>query len=311
MRSTTRSPTPGLSHCVGGSGDRRYPHPVTTSEQLAVVTVTYSPGAHLEAFLLGVAGATSLTPQVVLADNGSTDGAPEAAVAAHPHLQLVRTGENIGYGAAVNRAVAGLPGTVEWVLVSNPDVRLAPGSLDELLAVAARWPRAGALGPLVREPDGSVYPSARAVPELVSGTGHALLGRAWPGNPFSAAYRRTGEEPVERTAGWLSGSCLLLRRSAFRSVGGFDSRYFMYFEDVDLGDRLSRGGWLNVYAPSAEVVHEQGHAANRTPAVMLLAHHASAYRFQAGRHPGWRGAPVRLGLRAGLALRRRLALRSA
>lgn len=284
---------------------------MTTSSQLAVVTVTYSSGAHLAAFLAGVAGATTLAPRVVLADNGSTDGAPEAALAAHPDVELLRTGENIGYGAAVNRAVAGLPAEVEWVLVSNPDVRLATGSLDELLAVAARWPRAGALGPLVREPDGGVYPSARAVPDLVAGTGHALLGRVWPGNPFSAAYRRTGDEPVERTAGWLSGSCLLLRRSAFRSVGGFDSRYFMYFEDVDLGDRLSRAGWRNVYAPSAEVVHEQGHAAHRAPAAMLSAHHASAYRFQADRHPGLRGAPLRVALRAGLALRSRLAVRSA
>ena len=283
---------------------------MTTSEQLAVVTVTYSPGAHLESFLAGVAGATVLQPHVVLADNGSTDGAPEAAVAAHPGVELLRTGENIGYGAAVNRAVAALPADVEWVLVSNPDVRLAPGSLDELLAVAARWPRAGALGPLVREPDGTVYPSARAVPDLVSGTGHALLGRVWPGNPFSAAYRRTGQDPVERTAGWLSGSCLLLRRSAFRSIGGFDSRYFMYFEDVDLGDRLSRAGWLNVYAPGAEVVHEQGHAADRAPRAMRSAHHASAYRFQSERHPGLRGAPVRLVLRAGLGLRSRLTQRS-
>jgi N-acetylglucosaminyl-diphospho-decaprenol L-rhamnosyltransferase len=283
----------------------------TTSEQLAVVTVTYSPGAHLESFLTGVRAATVLQPRVVLADNGSTDGAPEAAVAAHPGVELLRTGENLGYGAAVNRAVAALPAAVEWVLVSNPDVRLRPGSLDELLAVAARWPRAGALGPLVREPGGEVYPSARAVPDLVSGTGHAVLGRVWPGNPFSAAYRRTGEQPVERTAGWLSGSCLLLRRSAFRSVGGFDARYFMYFEDVDLGDRLSRAGWWNVYAPSAEVVHEQGHAARRAPGPMLAAHHASAYRFQADRHPGVVGAPVRLALRAGLAVRSRVAVRTA
>lgn len=270
---------------------------------LAVVTVTYSPGAHLAAFLASLAGATTLAPRVVLADNGSTDGAPEAAAAADPRVELLRTGENIGYGAAVNRAVAALPADVDRVVVANPDVRWGPGSIDALLAAGRRWPRAGALGPLVREPDGTVYPSAREQPALLAGTGHALLTRAWPGNPFSGAYRRAGEEPVEREAGWLSGSCLLVRRDAWESVGGFDSRYFMYFEDVDLGDRLTRAGWRNVYVPAAEVFHDQGHAADRAAAVMLAAHHDSAYRFLADRHRGPAAAPLRLALRGALAAR--------
>jgi N-acetylglucosaminyl-diphospho-decaprenol L-rhamnosyltransferase len=264
---------------------------------LAVVTVTYSPGEHLEAFLASLATATTLRPTVVLADTGSVDGAPERAVAAHDHVRLLRLGENVGYGAAANRAVAGLEADVDVVVVANPDVRWAPGSLDVLLDAARRHPRAAALGPLVREPDGTVYPSAREQPSVVSGSGHALLTRVWPGNPFSRAYRRTGEEPAERTAGWLSGSCLLLRRDAFASVGGFDSRYFMYFEDVDLGDRLARAGWLSVYVPTAEVHHDQGHAADRAPAAMLAAHHASAARFTGERVPAVVAAPLRWGLR--------------
>jgi len=284
---------------------------VLNSGDLAVVTVTFSPGEHLAVFLDSLDAATTLNPQVVLADNGSTDGAPQHAAATRDRVALLATGANIGYGAAVNRAVAGLPEQVQWVLVANPDIRFHQGSLDMLLGAAEQWPRAAALGPLVREPDGRVYPSARAVPDLVSGTGHALLSRVWPANPFSAAYRRTGEVPRQRTAGWLSGSCILLRRSAFCSIGGFDSRYFMYFEDVDLGDRLTRAGWHNAYVPDAEVVHEQGHAANRAPAQMLAAHHASAYRFQADRHPGMAGAPVRWVLRAGLAARHWAAIRSA
>lgn len=274
-----------------------------------MVTVTFSPGEHLAAFLGSLAAATDLAPHVVVADNGSTDGAPQAAVTGG--VELLEMGGNVGYGAAVNRAVAALDPAVTWVLVSNPDVVLAPGAVDELLAAARRWPRAATVGPLVREPDGAVYPSAREVPDLVVGTGHALLGTVWPANPFSARYRRSGRVPVERTAGWLSGSCLLVRRSAFEGVGGFDSRYFMYFEDVDLGDRLARAGWLNVYAPGAEVVHAQGHAANQAAAAMRAAHHDSAYRFTAERHPGVRGLPLRLGLRAGLAVRSRLTPRAA
>ncbi|GAB2911966.1 glycosyltransferase family 2 protein [Rhodococcus aerolatus] len=274
---------------------------------LAVVTVTYSPGEHLEVFLASLAAATTEDPVVVLADTGSVDGAPERAVAGHPRVQLLRLGENVGYGAAANRAVAALDPGVDLVVVANPDVRWAPGSLDVLLDAARRTPRAGALGPLVREPDGAVYPSAREQPSLLAGSGHAVLSRVWPGNPFSRSYRRSGEQPVERDAGWLSGSCLLLRRAAFASVGGFDSRYFMYFEDVDLGDRLVRAGWRCVYVPAAEVHHDQGHAADRAPAVMLRAHHESAARFTGERVPAVLAAPLRWGLR----LRARLAVRRA
>jgi N-acetylglucosaminyl-diphospho-decaprenol L-rhamnosyltransferase len=86
----------------------------------------------------------------------------------------------------------------------------------------------------------------------------------------------------------------------------------MYFEDVDLGERLALAGWRNRYVPGAEVVHTGGHATTATPDVsvrMLTAHHESAYRFLADRHPGPRWAPLRLVLRAGLGVRRRLAVR--
>jgi len=82
---------------------------VVRTEELAVVTVIYSPGEHLEEFLSSLDTATTLRPAVVLADNGFTDGAPEAALAAHERVVLLRTGENIGYGAAVNRAVPHCP----------------------------------------------------------------------------------------------------------------------------------------------------------------------------------------------------------
>ncbi|HEX2300979.1 MAG TPA: glycosyltransferase family 2 protein, partial [Pseudonocardiaceae bacterium] len=203
---------------------------------------------------------------------------------------------------------------VGWVVVADPDIEWHPGSLDELLAAGKRWPRAAALGPLIREPDGTVYPSARLLPSLGRGIGHAVLGPLWPANPWSTAYRQSapvpGGVPAERTAEWLSGSCLLLRRAAFESVNGFDSRYFMYFEDVDLGDRLGRAGWLNVYVPSAEVTHLGGHATRRAGDRMLAEHHRSTYRYLADRHPGVWYAPLRLGLRAGLATRLRLMRRS-
>lgn len=283
--------------------------PTRYGDDLAVVTVTYSPGDTLANFLDTLAKATSRSVRVVLADNGSTDGVPERAAAERDGVAFVPTGGNLGYGAAANRGVAELPSDVGWIVVANPDIEWGAGSLDTLLAAADRWPRGGAFGPLIKETNGDVYPSARLLPSLGRGLGHAVFCKIWPSNPWTREYRQETAALTERTAGWLSGSCLLMRREAFDSVDGFDPRYFMYFEDVDLGDRIGRAGWLNVYVPEAEVVHIGGHATARSSDRMLAAHHSSAYRYLADRHPGPLWRPVLMAAQAGLGLRLKLVTR--
>lgn len=246
---------------------------------------------------------------VVMADNGSTDGVPQEALEKYPNARLLHTGANLGYGSAVNQAArtyladGAADGDPEFFIVANPDVVWGPGSIDALIEAAQRWPRAGSLGPLIRDPDGSVYPSARHQPSLVRGGMHAVVGPVWKSNPWTAAYRQERLEPSERPVGWLSGSCLLLRRQAFDAIKGFDERYFMYMEDVDLGDRLAAAGWQNVYVPSAEVLHDKGHSTGRDPARNLAAHHTSTYTFLADRHPRWWQAPLRWAIRSALAAR--------
>lgn len=277
-------------------------------DRLAVVTVTYFPGETLERFLDTLEKATDREVQVVVADNASTDGAPEKA-ALRENVKLLSIGENVGYGTAANRGIAELDDSFGWVAVVNPDLEWEPGSLDALIEVAQRWPRGGAFGPLIHDLDGTVYPSARLLPSLGRGIGHAVFSKVWPGNPWTREYRQENSAPAERTAGWLSGSCQLFRREAFESVNGFDTRYFMYFEDVDLGDRLARKGWLNVYAPSSSVMHIGGHATKQASAKMLAAHHVSAYRYLADRHQGLLWKPVLAVIKAGLKLRLKLETR--
>jgi N-acetylglucosaminyl-diphospho-decaprenol L-rhamnosyltransferase len=289
------------------------------SDELVVITVTYSPGPHLNRFLASLSHATDRPVTVIMADNGSTDGAPEEAVEQYPNARLLRTGGNLGYGSAVNRAVDEYVkgssghealGYSDFFVVANPDVVWGPRSIDIMLEAAARWPRAGALGPLIRDPDGTVYPSARHQPSLVRGGMHAVVGPLWRSNPWTATYRQDRLTPSERPVGWLSGSCLLLRRAAFDEVAGFDERYFMYMEDVDLGDRLERAGWQNVYVPSAEILHDKGHATGRDPARNLAAHHTSTYTFLADRYPKRWQAPLRWTIRTALAARAGVVVRN-
>lgn len=283
------------------------------SDELVVITVTYSPGPHLDRFLASLSHATDRAVTVIMADNGSTDGAPEEALERHPNARLLRTGANLGYGSAVNRAVDEYLKDADYsdfFVVANPDVQWGPRSIDLLLEAASRWPRAGAFGPLIRDPDGSVYPSARHQPSLIRGGMHAVVGPFWKSNPWTAAYRQERQEPSERPVGWLSGSCLLLRRSAFAEISGFDERYFMYMEDVDLGDRLAHAGWQNVYVPAAEVLHDKGHSTGRDPARNLAAHHESTYTFLADRYPKWWQGPLRWTIKGSLAARAGLVVRS-
>ncbi len=264
-----------------------------------LIAVTYSPGELLDRLIDSLPDACSVPYEVVLADNGSADGAPERA-AQRGEVRLLRTGGNLGYGAAAN--LGAVDAEAPYLLICNPDVVFAPKCVDLLLDAADRHVPAGAFGPLICEPDGRLYPSARSLPSLRTGIGHGVLGAAWPGNPWSAAYRRDGEEVREREAGWLSGSCLLLRRSAFEDVGGFDPGYFMYFEDVDLCDRLAKHGWSCMWVPTASVTHEGGTATSQQPRRMLKAHHDSAYRYLSSRYR----PPVTWLARVGLALRYRI-----
>lgn len=272
---------------------------------VGIVTVAYHSNRVLSGFLDSIHAASTGPVAVVVVDNapGSDDAAALSAAAGARHVPLPA---NPGYGGAVNAGVRELPDSVEWVLISNPDVVLAPGAVDTLQKTAASDPAIGAVGPAVLNPDGSVYPSARAVPSLRTGVGHALFANLWQRNPWTLSYRReTDPSDQQRDAGWLSGACLLVRRSAFDRIGGFDEGYFMYFEDVDLGFRLGRSGFRNVYEPAARVTHVGAHSTGGESARMVTAHHDSARRFLSKKYAGWYLWPIRAGLAVGLALRSR------
>ena len=281
---------------------------MSPSAPVRVVCVTYNPGPELEDLARSLGAATTSPVHLVLVDNGSTDDRPDRVAAAHGG-RVIRAGENLGYGRAANRGAEGA--SEPWIVVVNPDIVWEPGSLDVLLAAAERYPDAGSLGPVLLNTDGTVYPSARALPSLTQGVGHAVFARLWPGNPWTRAYQRRQEsaDATEREAGWLSGACLLLRREAFEAVGGFDPGYFMFFEDVDLGERLGRAGWRNVYVPSARVTHVGGTSWRDRPARMISAHHTSARRYLHSRYHRWYQWPLRVAISLGLALREAVELR--
>ena len=272
--------------------------------RVAVVTVSYGSERVLGPFFESLGAATDQKIITVLADNKVLADSPVEDMAHAFGARYLAMPSNAGYGGAINAASLTLPTSVDWILICNPDITFSKKALDVLVRTGDADPGIGAVGPTILTDLGEVYPSARSIPSLRNGIGHALLADIWKANPWSAAYRNEASTSSPRSdVGWLSGACLLVRRSAFTTIGGFDEKFFMYFEDVDLGYRLSKLGLSNVYEPDAVVTHSGAHSTVTEATTMLAAHHTSAKRFLSKRYPGVAMWPVRTVLSVGLDVR--------
>jgi N-acetylglucosaminyl-diphospho-decaprenol L-rhamnosyltransferase len=189
----------------------------------------------------------------------------------------------------------------------NPDISFEPQALQRAVDALLAHPTAGIAGPAVINPDGSIYPSARAFPGVRVGIGHAILGEVWKQNPWTQRYLGVYEGDDVRIVDWLSGSCLVAKKEALDQVGGFDPEYFMFLEDVDLCFRLKRAGWRSLYVPGARIEHSGGHSTESRMADMVKVHHESARRFLFRLYDKPAYWPLRQVLRVGLALRSILA----
>lgn len=289
---------------TGSSGGGDGPGAPAAPATVAAVVVNYESGPALARCVEGLCRQDPA--ELVVVDNGSVDGSVDRLRGRTPGVHVVDPGANLGYGAAANRGVAAT--SAPFVLVCNSDLEVAPGALATLAGALEERSDLAVVGPLVRDPSGARYPSARTFPSMIDAGGHALLGLFAPDNRFTRAYHQTAHAAGTETrpVDWLSGACLLLRRRAFEEVGGFDESYFMYAEDVDLCWRLARAGWRAAYVPAAEVTHAQGISTGAHPYRMILAHHRSLLRFAVRSSPGWRKALLPLVV-VGLAVRACLA----
>lgn len=259
------------------------PHTNPTGLSVGAVIVNHNAGAHLIDAIASVQGEG--VERVIVVDNASTDGSTEAAAARFPDIEVHRL-PNPGYGAANNYGVARLDTDFVWCL--NPDTVVHAGALQRMAAVLEANPSVAIVGPLMLNVDGTSYPSARSFPVLSNAVGHAVLGLAWPNNPWTRAYKRFDIPHTEQAdIDWVSGAAMLIRRSAFDSVGGFDHGYFMYMEDVDLCWRLRANGWKVIFEPAAVVTHVGGVSTSRRPYRMLKEHHRSAIRYNSRTARGW------------------------
>jgi N-acetylglucosaminyl-diphospho-decaprenol L-rhamnosyltransferase len=253
---------------------------------VAAVIVNYNSGDDVaSAARSAMEAAGDARVEVVVVDNDSHDGSADRAEAAVPGVRVIRNGRNAGFGSAAN---VGMRATqTPWIFLLNPDARITGGTLGGLLKVVADRPEAGAVGVLTRNPDGTVYPSARRIPGYAEATMHAFVSPFRPDNRWTRGYEMLDwDRRSERSVDWVSGSSMLLRRAALDRIGLFDEDYFMYVEDVDLCTRLRGARWDVWFTPELEVTHIGG-TATRGKRSMTLEHSRSMYRyFVKHRSPG-------------------------
>jgi GT2 family glycosyltransferase len=220
--------------------------------------------------------------EVVIVDNHSPTHPALKRLRRLPRVAIRRWGRNRGFARAVNEGCRLSQG--DWFLLLNPDTTLSEGFLDGVLALADQLatsdPRAGIIGFHLRNSDGSQQLSSGPFPTLASTLCRLALPRR----------RRKYQTPraTERCrVPWVTGCCLLLRRSCLEDLGGLDEDYFLYYEDVDLCLRARARGWSVWYEPNLAVIHHLPLHHRSTPAVLRLVTRHSLLTYAAKHWPRW------------------------
>jgi N-acetylglucosaminyl-diphospho-decaprenol L-rhamnosyltransferase len=223
--------------------------------RVAAIVVSFNSRPHLERCVGSVLGDVDA---VVVVDSASSDGSGGLVRERFPSVPVIELSENRGFGAAMNAGVEATDG--EYLLLLNADAWATEGAVAKLVGCAESDPQAGIVGPRLSNPDGTLQPSVRGYPtpwRLV--TEYFFLRWLAPRSRLLNSFYGAGfDHRSTVSVEFLVGAALLVRRSAFDEVGGFDPDFFMFNEEVDLSYRMKRAGRRILFCPAAEFVHVGG-----------------------------------------------------
>jgi len=254
---------------------------------ISVIIVNHDGEAHLDRCLQSLDGSGA---EVLLVDNASRDGSLALVRERFPEVVVFPQEENLGFSAANNLAAARANG--EALLLLNADAWLQSGALGLLASHFEGRPEVGLVAPQLRYPDGRnqfFWSPARGVfGEALQRVRNPFETQGWVHGSLARSVARL----VGRT--WYTAACVLIRAEAWRSVGGFDEGFFMYFEDVDLCLRLEAAGWQLAQEPRAVAQHVGGVASRREVDGLYRPSQLRYYRLH---RPAWEARLVERRLR--------------
>jgi len=256
---------------------------VKISPRTSVIIVNYNFGDFLVACLESLSGRSNGSAEgleIVVVDNGSTDGSIAAAQSRFPGVKYVLNKKNLGFARACTIGVR--QSTGEFILFLNPDTVVRPDAIGQAEDFMAAHPDAGALGGMVLNPDGSRQPTVRRFPtytNILFGRNSPVT-RIFPDNRFSRKYLCADLDYTKpQVVDVLCGAFLFVRRRALAAVGGFDERFFFMVEDTDLCYRLKEKGWQVYYFPQPVCIHHLGERIKPNRKREKFYHSIGMYRF--------------------------------
>lgn len=212
--------------------------------------------------------------EVIVVDNGSSDGSVSGVRSNFPEVRIIEAKCNLGFARANNLGFRSATG--DLILLVNTDAMLERDCVSEMVSFMEANPSVGMLGPQLLNRDGSRQTSYEATPTLLT----ELVGRGVLKILFPKRYPNRNLElsrPVEVET--LIGAVILIRRTAWETMGGFDEDYFFFFEETDLSFRMRKSGWLVCHDPAAKAVHLQGATAKTYKAAPRIEYYRSRYAF--------------------------------
>ncbi len=281
---------------------QRDAQPPDPAVDLSVVIVSWNTAELLERCLASLEQEFQriggLRSQVIVVDNGSSDGTPERIRARYPWVEMRVNATNMGFAAANNLGLRDSRG--RYILLLNPDTEVLPGALATLMAYMDDHPEVGLVGPRLLNPDGTLQVSCYPSPTLSRELWRLLHLDRW--HPYGTYRMESWSTELPRQVEVIKGACMLVRRDALEQVGPLDESYFMYTEEVDWCYRIRRAGWTVVWVPQARVLHYGGQSTQQIPEEMFLHLYRSKVQYFRKHYGRWgcRGYKAILLLASGL-----------
>lgn len=267
-----------MGYCQINDCDEGQQSSAHSVNQLDVVIVNYNAGEALQAAVDSVLACKQLKVRCILVDNASSDNSL-AFLAEYPYkrVKLLRNTRNYGFAVAVNQGAAVVQ--TDFFLLLNPDTVVSEQALQGLLLAACESSKAGVLGCLIVNPDGSEQRGCRRdMPTPLLTLAHGLrLQNIFPALEFNHTQRPLPDQAMPVPA--ISGACMLIRRTAHEQIGGFDESFFLHFEDLDYCARLAHADWQVLFVPSVVITHQQGVSSASRPVRVALYKAQSMWRF--------------------------------
>jgi N-acetylglucosaminyl-diphospho-decaprenol L-rhamnosyltransferase len=253
---------------------------------LAIVIVTYNSRDEIDAALRALhEPRPRVDHEIVVVDNASSDGTAAHVRSRWPDVRVIDAGANLGFAAANNLGIRSM--SSELVLLLNPDTRAPGEAIDRLAAYLDAHPDCAIAGPRIVDGQGRAELSFGAMISPLAECRQKLLvtgsQRQWP-IVTPAVERMTS---TTRSVDWVSGACLMVRRSDLDAVGLLDERFFMYTEDVDLGAAVRARGRHVVFVADAQIEHLRGRSVRTASSATAVAYRRSQVAFYTKHHPRW------------------------